>query len=57
MLCERSFSHFTLHGHYTLAGRNEIRAEITKLIGKKKAIDEDNGGSDHVPIFALDSRQ
>ena len=32
---------------YTLPGENEIRAEITKLFGRKKASDEDNAGSDH----------
>ena len=34
-------------GRYTLPGENEIRAEITKLFGRKKASDEDNAGSDH----------
>ncbi|KAL5463269.1 hypothetical protein EMCRGX_G032152 [Ephydatia muelleri] len=33
-------------GRYTLPGKNEIRAEITKLFGRNKATDEDNGGSD-----------
>jgi hypothetical protein len=30
-----------------LTWENEIRAEITKLFGRKKANDEDNAGSDH----------
>ena len=34
-------------GRYTLLGENEIRAEITKLFGRKTASDEDNAGSDH----------
>ena len=34
-------------GRYTLPGENEIRAEFTKLFGRKKASDEDNAGSDH----------
>ncbi|KAL5510133.1 hypothetical protein EMCRGX_G005624 [Ephydatia muelleri] len=29
-------------GRYTLPGEDEIRAEITKLFGRKKASDEDN---------------
>ena len=38
----------SLHpGRYTLPGENEIRAEIIKLFGRKKANDEDNAGSDH----------
>ena len=34
-------------GCYTLPGENEIRAEITKSFGRKKACDENNEGSDH----------
>ena len=34
-------------GRYTIPDENEIHAEITKLFGRKKATDEDNGDSDH----------
>ena len=34
-------------GRYTIPGENEICAEITKLFGRKKATDENNGGSGH----------